>query len=378
MTAMASDQPKRILMTGDTAGGVWTFALDLAQGLIERGVEVCLATFGPRVSDEQCHSVSRINGLQWLHHTSKLEWMEDPWSDIKSAGHWLREVARAYRPELIHLNTLCHANRSWNLPVVTTVHSCVASWWAAVKQSPLPPEWNRYRFEVESSLRTSALLIAPSRALLTALSESYNVDVATSLVIHNGRSPASFHALPKEPFLLSAGRLWDEAKNISAVANLAAYLPWPVYLAGDAAGPNSQRMATPENCNLLGQLGAAELSGWFARAAIFAEPARYEPFGLAILEAALSGCALVLGDIPSLREIWLDAATFVDPDDGDELRRALRQLMEDPSMRREMSARALDRARQFTQTRMVTGYLAAYGAAARNFSDGNWRHACAS
>ncbi len=31
-------------------------------------------------------------------------------------------------------------------------------------------------------------------------------------------------------------------------------------------------------------------------------PARYEPFGLSVLEAALSGCALVLGDIPSLRE----------------------------------------------------------------------------
>ena len=51
------------------------------------------------------------------------------------------------------------------------------------------------------------------------------------------------------------------------------------------------------------------------RAAIYALPARYEPFGLSILEAALSGCALVIGDIPSLREIWADAALFV-PSDG--------------------------------------------------------------
>ncbi|MEB3829625.1 glycosyltransferase [Phormidium sp. CCY1219] len=57
-----------------------------------------------------------------------------------------------------------------------------------------------------------------------------------------------------------------------------------------------------------------ELSHWYARAAIYAFPARYEPFGLSVLEAALSGCALVLGDIPRLREMWGDAAVFANPD----------------------------------------------------------------
>jgi glycosyltransferase involved in cell wall biosynthesis len=375
---MASEQPRRILLTADTAGGVWTFALELAQGLIERRFEICLATFGPTLTDEQRRSAGRISDLQWLHHTSKLEWMEEPWPDIKAAGHWLREVARAYRPELIHLNTLCHANRHWNLPVVTTVHSCVASWWAAVRKSQLPLEWNRYRFEVESSLRSSTLLIAPSRALLTDIDRHYNIDTTGSLVIHNGRNLAAFHTRPKEPLVLCAGRLWDDAKNISAVASVAPHLLWPVYLAGDAAGPNGQTMSPQENCNLLGQLGIAELSAWYSRAAIFAEPARYEPFGLSILEAALSGCALLLGDIPSLRELWLDAAIFVEPNDKDGLRRALRRLMDDSSLREEMSSRALNRSRQFTRTRMVNGYLAAYSAALEKFSDSNWRHACAS
>ena len=54
----------------------------------------------------------------------------------------------------------------------------------------------------------------------------------------------------------------------------------------------------------LGKLPAAEMKLWFAHAAIYCLPARYEPFGLSVLEAGLSGCALVLGDIPSLREIW--------------------------------------------------------------------------
>jgi hypothetical protein len=54
----------------------------------------------------------------------------------------------------------------------------------------------------------------------------------------------------------------------------------------------------------LGPLEASELAGWMHRAAIYALPARYEPFGLSALEAAQAGCALVLGDLSSLREVW--------------------------------------------------------------------------
>ena len=65
-------------------------------------------------------------------------------------------------------------------------------------------------------------------------------------------------------------------------------------------------------------------------AAIYALPARYEPFRLEVLEAAAPGCALVLGDIASLRELWDGAALFVAPDDD----RALRARAERSRRRR--------------------------------------------
>jgi hypothetical protein len=37
---------KKVLMTADTVGGVWTYALELAAGLGEHGVEVAIATMG--------------------------------------------------------------------------------------------------------------------------------------------------------------------------------------------------------------------------------------------------------------------------------------------------------------------------------------------
>ena len=76
------------------------------------------------------------------------------------------------------------------------------------------------------------------------------------------------------------------------------------------------------------------------RSAIFAAPSRYEPFGLAVVEAAISGAALVLADIPTFRELWSDAALFVSPDDSGGWSRALTELAEDSVLRERLSAEA--------------------------------------
>jgi glycosyltransferase involved in cell wall biosynthesis len=73
----------------------------------------------------------------------------------------------------------------------------------------------------------------------------------------------------------------------------------------------------------------------------------------------------VLGDIPSLRELWDDAAEFVPPDDHQALQRALSALIASPERRTEFAARALARAQQFSSERMADAYVTAYAAAAR-------------
>src|SRR5262249_58528859 len=99
------------------------------------------------------------------------------------------------------------------------------------------------------------------------------------------------------------------------------------------AARDAARAAEFAGVELLGVLSEAEMAPLYAGASIYAAPARYEPFGLTILEAALSGCALVLGDIPSLRELWEDAAVFVPRDDDAALETCLRDLIRHPEMR---------------------------------------------
>jgi glycogen(starch) synthase len=356
MAASGEPRIRRVLMTGDTVGGVWTFTLELAEALGACGIEVALASLGGPPSAAQIAEASAIPKLSLLPGEFKLEWMEDPWRDVEASGRWLLELEREYRPDVVHLNSFAHGSLPWLAPTVLTAHSCVLSWWRAVKGEAAPASWDRYRRLVESSLRDASVVTAPSAEMGLALKHHYGLERSACRIIPNGRTAAKFESAAKEPFILTAGRIWDEAKNAAAVARVAQTLAWPVYLAGDAPADSGGL----EGCHLLGRLSAQEMAGWYARASIYAMPARYEPFGLSILEAALSGCALVLGDIASLRDIWSDAALFIAPDDTEELRETLAILTRDAGLREALSQRARRRAMEFNSARMSRQYFDAY------------------
>ena len=350
--------PRKVLMTADTVGGVWTYALELARGLAEQGIEVALATMGSPMSELQREMAGRVPRLKVFESTYKLEWMEDPWRDVERAGDWLLGLEERFSPDLIHLNGYAHAALPWHAPKLVVGHSCVLSWWEAVKGASAPEEWDRYGEEVRAGIAAADLVVAPSSAMMSALVRHYG-PLPRTRVIYNGRDVRQFRPTTKEPILFSAGRLWDEAKNLEALERVAPRLPWPVFVAGENHHPDGGE-ARPHHTRLLGRLSQRALAAWLGRSSIYVLPARYEPFGLSVLEAALAGCALVLGDIPSLRELWRNRAVFVAPDDPEALEHAIVQLIEDPDRRNALAAGARSRAIERTPERMVEGYLAAY------------------
>jgi glycosyltransferase involved in cell wall biosynthesis len=351
--------PRKVLMTADTVGGVWTYAIELARGLADRGVEVALATMGEPLNVHQREKADRIPRLRVFESTFKLEWMEDPWRDLEKASDWLLNLEERVRPDLIHLNGYVHGALPWSAPKVMVGHSCVLSWWQAVKGEPAPPEWEPYARAVAAGLAAADLVIAPSEAMLASLAAHYG-KLPSTRVILNGRDSRDFKPTAKEPIVFSAGRLWDEAKNLEALEKVAPNLPWDVFVAGESIHPDGGEIR-PHHTRLLGHLSQRALSAWLGRASIYCLPARYEPFGLSALEAALSGCALVLGDIPSLREIWRHRAVFVPPNDPEALESALKTLIDNPDRRASLTAGARARALQLTPQKMLDGYLAAYG-----------------
>lgn len=367
-----------ILMSTDTVGGVWTYSIELARGLAERGHHVVLAAMGAPPSPAQQAEARAVDGLIFHARPYKLAWMEDPWEDIREAGGWLKDLAREYRPALVHLNTLAHGDIGWELPLMTVLHSCVMSWFSAVRgalpfesihlkfveknRRRLPPHdtqrWERYHALVTKSLRASDTIITPSAWISQQIRSHYD-HFNDIRVIYNGRNPENFRPARAQNYILSAGRLWDEAKNAHQLASAAELIKWPVYIAGSSTHPDGGS-AQFKNVECLGQLSPEELAGYFSRSAIYVLPARYEPFGLSILEAALAGNALVLGNIPSLREIWGDAALFVDPDNPEDIAAATNLLIDERALRRDFTQRAARRARLLTSERMVENYLDIY------------------
>lgn len=349
-----------VLMTADTMGGVWTYALDLARSLADYGCEIALAAMGGLLSAPAARSAARIRHLHLYESSYKLEWMDEPWNDVAEAGVWLLDLAHQVRPDIVHLNNFAHGSLPWQAPVLMVGHSCVLSWWQAVKGESAPSNWDRYARAVRSGLQAADLVVAPTRAMLSALQTHYG-PLPPSQVIYNGRNPRFFRPEAKEPLILAVGRLWDEAKNVQTLDRIGDHLAWPVYVAGEDHHPSGSRQHF-SHLKPLGKLQAEELAGWLARAGIYALPARYEPFGLSVLEAALSGCALVLGDIQSLREVWGNAALYVAPDDPDALTGALNRLSRDSQLRTQLAQAAFLQAQHYTQAAMGAAYWQAYQA----------------
>jgi glycogen(starch) synthase len=362
----------KVLISTDTVGGVLTYTAQLAAALEAAGDEVAVATMGPPLRRSQ----RELLPTSVYESGFRLEWMEDPWDDVTAAGEWLLGLEATERPDVVHLCSYAHGALPFESPTVLVAHSCVLSWWRAVHGEDAPAAWDRYREETAAGLAGADAVVAPTAAMLAEVQRDHKLPPGHASVIHNGSSPTlpppkpstpephqilvamepGFDAVRDGEFVLGSGRFWDEAKNLGALDAATAGLAWPVVLAGDLGGGDP-----PRHARSVGVLDAAELSALRREAPIYAAPALYEPFGLGILEAAGDGCALVLGDIASLRELWEDVAIFVDPRDPQALHDALACLIGAPDLREDMGRRARQRAAEHTIERTAAAYRQLYG-----------------
>ena len=344
-----TQKPLKILMTADAVGGVWQYSVDLIRGLGE-SAKVLLATLGPRPSTEQKQQLKSVPQLQLCESDYALEWMSDPWRDVDAAGEWLLSLQAEFGADVIHLNGYAHAALPWGRPIVVVAHSCVYSWWQAVHHCPPGSEWAEYYRRVANGLAACDIVVAPSRFMASEVEREYSVPSEKLQVVYNF-SVASPPVTEKEPFCLAAGRLWDKAKNLSTLAEIAPHLRWPVYLAGEEAFH-----AVSGSFRVLGRLPHAELLRYMSRAGIFLHPALYEPFGLSVLEAARCGCCLVLADIPSLRELWSHAAIFIDAREPESWISQVNQLVGDPEKCLRLGEAAKKHSARYSQRESINAY----------------------
>jgi glycogen(starch) synthase len=354
-----------VLITSDTVGGVWTYTQELVTGLVQAGHRVTLVSFGKMPRPHQTAWMHSLDGLDYRPTEYRLEWMEVAERDIEESRRYLELLVAETKPDLLHFNQYCYGDLPLDVPRIVVAHSDVVSWWTAVYGGePDDSPWiRRYRGHVIRGLGAADLVVAPSKWMLDEIEQHY-IRPQHATVIHNGRTAAMFEPSDrKDDFTLTVGRLWDAGKQVSLL--LDSGMPGRVSIVGWEREPGKElskgKIAERSNVELLGAKSQDELRALFARASIYAAPSRYEPFGLAPLEAALSRCALVMNDNPVFHELWGDAALYFKSNDSADLARAIEYLRDNPRARSEFAERCYQRAcERFTAERMVEQYEDAY------------------
>lgn len=358
----------RLLMTTDAVGGVWQYSLALARGLVELfGCRVLLVAFG-EPSGEDLKECIPGPGVDLLSMKLKLEWMPDSREDVQKARHELQKLARDWRADVLHSNQFCFGSIDSTAPRLVVAHSDLLGWIAWHRNAGVfdldeiesDPSQKAYYDLVGSGLAGAAAVACPSRFMSRHLDEAYGCPSDT---IYNGLWPDLYSHAQKEPIAVVAGRLWDEAKMAFVAAKAVAGLPLGLEMLGPTVGPNGEAALLPEldNVSYRGQLTWKQTRDLVGSARFYLATSSYEPFGLSVLEAALSGCTIVANDIPSFREIWKDTVAYYRRNDPADLAEQLSRLMDKPEETERLAkaarARALER---YTGQKMATQYYRLY------------------
>jgi len=240
--------PRRVFMTADAdeVGGVWSYAIELAAGLALHGTDVALATMGTLPDRAQRRAADRL-GIRLHSSPCRLDWTPGVEGESDRAGAWLLEVAAAEAPDLVHLNRICHAVLSWPAPTIVVGHSFVWAWPRAAHGVDPSTEWSGFRQRVAAGLAAARRVVAPTRAMLRALEDAYG-PLPHGCVVWSGRRRCLAMSSAVDLPVLSAGRLWDEARNLASSDRADRGLSWatwggPAWFAPSGDGPGLERGA---------------------------------------------------------------------------------------------------------------------------------------
>jgi glycosyltransferase involved in cell wall biosynthesis len=209
--------------------------------------------------------------------------------------------------------------------------------WCLRHATPRLPTWRR------ELLHLADVVLPNSRAEANQLARLFGVARDRLRVVPNGVLPAFGTAAPEpfrerwgpDPFVLSVGRI-EPRKNTLNLILAVGRLGLRLVVIGEAT-PGSHgyaqecRRAGGDRVVWLGRLDHHDplLASAYAAARVFALPSWFETPGLAALEAALAGCAVVVTPYGSTRDYFGDLVAYARPDRLEEIRRGLRSGWDD-------------------------------------------------
>jgi glycosyltransferase involved in cell wall biosynthesis len=169
-------------------------------------------------------------------------------------------------------------------------------------------------------------------------------------------------------YMLYVGTLQPRKNLARLVAAFAALVaqgtPADLALAGkkgwlyDALFAQVRQLGLETRVHFVGYVPQEELPALLSGAQVFVLPSLYEGFGLPVLEAMACGTPVICSNTSSLPEVAGDAALLVNPDDTDQLASAMRRILADGGLRRDLAQKGLAQVKHFSWTRCAQETLA--------------------
>lgn len=234
---------------------------------------------------------------------------------------------------------------------------------------------------VPRSVARADHILSDSEATRQDLIELYNTPPSKISVLYSGVDPTFAPASPAEmaavrvrynigdaPFILSIGTV-QPRKNYERLIEAFHRLQIPglkLVIAGGKGWLDSgvyarvTDLSLQDRVHFLGFAADEALPALYSAASVFAFPSLYEGFGLPVIEAMACGTPVVCSNTSSVPEVAGDAALLIDPFDIDGLSVALRRVLEDTALRRDLTDRGRVQAARFTWDTAASELLTQY------------------
>ena len=279
----------------------------------------------------------------------------------------LFRLARTLHADVVHTH-LVHADVYGGLAARLR-----GTYLVSTKHNDDPFRTGPFRFVERALSRAADRVVTITDALRTFTVERVGIPAQKVETIHYGlddlpeawgRNPAD--AVPREARVLLAVSRLIRQKGIDVAIRALPALPADTALVVLGEGPDrplleelARELGVERRVFLLGRV--PDVAAWLERATLYVHPARWEGFGLAVLEAMLAGLPVVASDVSSLPELVVDGETgqLVTPGDPAALARGIARALDEP----ELGAAGRTRARQeFSVARMADRTASLYGA----------------
>jgi glycosyltransferase involved in cell wall biosynthesis len=343
-------------------GGSERHLLTLLPALADRGVEpVVLGLDDPAGDPEPFYAGLGVSALR-LSCPHDL----DPLLLRRIVG-----VLRGLQPDVVHTH-LVHADVYGGLAAILTRTPLVST-----KHNDDPFRVGPFRYVERGLAAGSAQIVTITDSLRRFTVERVGIPARKVTTIHYGLDdpPRAWGSNPPDSVpedarvLLAVSRLTEQKGLDVAVRALAQVRERHADAVLVVLGEGPERARLEELARSVGAADAVFLPGrvpdvtaWLRRAALLVHPARWEGFGLALLEAMLAELPVVATRVSSIPEIVADGETglLVPRNDADALAAALARVLDDPDG---YGAAGLARAREeFSVARMAERTIELYAA----------------